>query len=168
MTHDVMDATIPDLADSRAAVLDPAHYRSLIEACPDPLIAVGVDGRIEDANQAFLAITGIPREKLIGSEFAGYFTDPELAHASYREALSRGVVTGYPLTIGRASGQLTHLLCNAGPYRTRENQAGGVVVIARDVSGQKAARRRAGPAKRRYDGTPRGVETTRSGDQADQ
>jgi diguanylate cyclase (GGDEF)-like protein/PAS domain S-box-containing protein len=138
VTHDVMDVSIPDLTESRVASPDPAHYcRSLIEACPDPLIAVGVDGRIEDANQAFLAITGVPREQLIGSEFAGYFTDPELARASYREALSRGVVTGYALTIGLASGHLTHLLCNAAPYRNLENQARGVVVIARDVSEQK-------------------------------
>jgi diguanylate cyclase (GGDEF)-like protein/PAS domain S-box-containing protein len=133
----VTDVIIRDLTESRAAPQDPAHCRSLIEACPDPLIAVGVDGRIEDTNQAFLAITGVPREKLIGSEFSSYFTDPELARASYREALSRGLVSGYLLTIGRASGHSIHLLCNAAPYRNQENQATGVVVIARDVSEQK-------------------------------
>ena len=131
-------AAVSDLANVLTAAQDRAQYnRGLIEACPDPLIAVGAEGRITDANQAFLAITGIPREKLIGSEFAGCFTDPELARACHRDAFSRGLITGYPLAIRLSSGQLTHLLCNAAPYRNAQNQAAGVVVIAHDVSQQK-------------------------------
>ena len=78
-----------------------------------------------------------PSQKLIGSEFAGYFTDPELARECHREAFSRGSLPGYPLAVRRASGQLTHLLCSAALYRNRQNQAEGVVVIAHDVSQQK-------------------------------
>lgn len=117
---------------------DLAEYnRSLIEACPDPLIAVDADGRITDANQAFLTVIGVPRLKLIGSAFAGCFTDPELAAAGCREALSRGLISGYLLAIRHASGQLIHLLCSAAAYRSRKNQTMGVVVIAHDVSQQK-------------------------------
>lgn len=121
-------ATVPDLAE---------YNRSLIEACPDPLIAIGAEGRITDTNQAFLAITGVPREKLIGSEFAGYFTDSELARACLREAFSRGSISGFSLSIRQTSGQFTYLLCNSALYRQRQNQAAGVVVIAHDVSLQK-------------------------------
>ena len=113
------------------------YNRSLIEACPDPLIAVAIDGRITDVNLAFLSVTGFSLEKIIGSEFASHFTDPELARAGQSEAFSRGLITGYPLAIRHASGQLTHLLCNAAPYRNRQNEAAGVVVIARDVTQQK-------------------------------
>ena len=126
----------PDLAGSLAAAQHLAQYnRSLIEACPDPLIAVGADGRITDANGAFLRVVARTRERILGSEFAGYFTDPELARAAYREASSRGSVTEYPLAICHASGHLTHLLCNAAAYRSGPSE--GVVLIAHDVTQQK-------------------------------
>jgi len=138
VTHDVMDLTIPDLIESRAAAQNLAQYnRSLIEACPDSLIAVGADGRITDANGAFLRVVVFSRETVLGSEFAGYFTDPELARAGCREASSRGSIAGYPLAIRHSSGQLTHLLCNASAHRNGQNEAGGVVVIAHDVTRQK-------------------------------
>jgi diguanylate cyclase (GGDEF)-like protein/PAS domain S-box-containing protein len=135
VTHEVIDVTIPDLTEGWAAGQDPAHGRSLIEACPDPLIAVGANGRITDVNGAFLRVVAVSREEALGSEFAGYFTDPELARAVHREAFSRGSAAGYPLAILRASNQLTYLLCNAAAYRNGQNE--GVVVIARDVTQQK-------------------------------
>jgi len=91
-------SVVPDLAE---------YNRSLIEACPDPIIAIGAEGQITDTNRAFLTMTGVSREKLIGSDFAGYFTDPELARACHREAFSRGSTTGYPLAIRHTSGRVT-------------------------------------------------------------
>ncbi len=133
-----MEAAIPELTEGLAAAQDVAHYnRSLINACPNALIAVGVDGRIMDANGACLSITGIACEKLIGSDFAGYFADPERARESLREAFSRGFVTGYPLAIRNASGKLIHLLCNAAPYRNRRDEVAGVLLIVHDVSQRK-------------------------------
>ena len=125
----------PDFAEVLTAAQQLARYnRSLIDACPDPLIAVGADGRITDANLAFLhAVTGA-REKVIGSEFATYFTDPELASASCREASSRGAGNGYLLGIRHSSGRMTHLLCNTA---CRQDETGGVVVIAHDVTEQR-------------------------------
>lgn len=126
----------PDLAEALTAAQRLAQYnRSLIEACPDPLIAVDADGRITDANGAFLRIVAVSREKMLGSEFAGYFTDPELARAAYREASSRGSVSGYPLAIRHASGHLTHLLCSAAAFHGEPSE--GVVVVAHDVTQQK-------------------------------
>jgi diguanylate cyclase (GGDEF)-like protein/PAS domain S-box-containing protein len=113
------------------------YNRSLIDACPDPLIAVDAEGWITDANEAFHSITALPHHKLIGSAFASYFTDPELARARHREAFSRGLISEYPLAIRHASGQVTHLLCSAALYRNRQNEATGVVVIAHNVSRQK-------------------------------
>ena len=130
------ETIVPD--PSAAAVPDQAEYnRSLIEACPDPLIAIGANGQITDTNQAFLAMTGVPRQKLIGSEFAVYFTDPELARACHREAVSRGLITGYPLSIRHTSGQLTYLLCNAAVCAHGPIGGARVVVIAHDVSQQR-------------------------------
>ena len=61
------------------------YASSLIEASLDPLIAISMDGKITDMNQAKVKITGIDRESLLGTNFFDYFTDPEKA----RESLSR-------------------------------------------------------------------------------
>jgi diguanylate cyclase (GGDEF)-like protein/PAS domain S-box-containing protein len=131
-------AAVPDLAQVLTAAQDLAQYnRSLIEACPNPLIVVGADGRITDANLAFLKVTGLPREKVIGSEFAGHFTDRELARASHGEAFSGGIFTGRPLTVRNASGHLVHLLWRAARYRDGRDQVAGLLLIAHDVSQQR-------------------------------
>ena len=123
--------------DTNAAPDLARYYRELVEACPDPLIVVGGGGQIADTNRAFVTITGVPRDKLVGSEFAHCFTDPEMARACHREALSRGLITGYPLAVRQASGEPAYLLCNAVPLRNRPDDPAGVLVIAHDVSPQK-------------------------------
>ena len=45
------------------------YSRSLIEASLDPLVTISANGKITDVNEASIKITGIPREKLIGTDF---------------------------------------------------------------------------------------------------
>ena len=45
------------------------YASSLIEASLDPLIAISMDGKITDMNQAKVKITGIERETLFGTNF---------------------------------------------------------------------------------------------------
>ena len=123
----------PDPAGEDAA----GHHRAVMEACPDPLIAIAVDGRITDANPAAVRLTGMAREKLVGSSFSTHFTEPEMARASHREVLSRGLLSGFALAIRQASKETTHLNCNAAVYRDPAGQIEGVVLIARDVTRQK-------------------------------
>src|SRR6185503_20339047 len=51
------------------------YARSLIEASLDPLVTISADGKITDVNEATIAATGVPREKLIGTDFSSYFTE---------------------------------------------------------------------------------------------
>ena len=84
-----------------------AHYsRSLIEASLDPLVTISLEGKITDTNEATIKVTGVPRDKLIGSDFSTYFTDPEKATEGYRLILENGFVTDYPLTIRHQDGRL--------------------------------------------------------------
>jgi PAS domain S-box-containing protein len=55
------------------------YARSLIEASLDPLVTINIKGKITDMNQATVNITGIDREKLIGSDFFDYFTEQQKA-----------------------------------------------------------------------------------------
>src|SRR5690242_11658943 len=44
------------------------YARSLIEASLDPLVTISADGKITDVNEATAKVTGLPREKLIGTD----------------------------------------------------------------------------------------------------
>jgi len=50
---------------------------------------------------------GVPRERLIGADFADYFTEPEKARNGYQRVFSEGFVSDYPLTIRHRDGKLT-------------------------------------------------------------
>jgi PAS domain S-box-containing protein len=115
------------------------YARSLIEASLDPLVTISPDGKITDVNEATAKVTGAPREKLIGTDFSNYFTEPEKAREGYQQVFARGSVTDYPLTIRHVEGRKTDVLYNASLYRDARGNVLGVFAAARDVTAQKKA-----------------------------
>src|SRR5260221_8527967 len=115
------------------------YARSLIETSLDPLVTISADGKITDVNEATTKVTGVPREKLIGTDFSSYFTEPEKAQEGYRQVFAQGMVTDYPLTIRHADGALTDVLYNASVYRDDRGNVQGIFAAARDVTGRKKA-----------------------------
>jgi PAS domain S-box-containing protein len=113
------------------------YARSLIEASLDPMVAISAEGKITDVNEATVKVTGICRQKLIGTDFPNYFTDPEKAREGYRQALSCSFVSDYPMTIRHCEGRLTDVLTNASVYRDTHGNVLGVFAVARDVTAQK-------------------------------
>src|SRR5674476_297330 len=113
------------------------YNRSLIEASLDPLETISPEGRITDVNQAAVKVTGIPRNKLIGSDFSSYFADPDKARQGYQHVFDQGSVTDYPLTVRHKDGNLTDVLCNASLYRDTGGKVIGVFAAARDITNQK-------------------------------
>jgi PAS domain S-box-containing protein len=121
-------------AELRVASL---YARSLIEASLDPLVTISPDGKITDVNRATEEITGVPRERLVGSNFSGYFTEPEKAEAGYQKVLAEGLVRDYPLTICHATGRAAEVLYNATLYRDEVGRVQGVFAAARDITERK-------------------------------
>jgi len=115
------------------------YARSLIEASLDPLVTISAEGKITDVNEATSKVTGMPREKLIGTDFSDYFTEPENARKGYEQVFSKGFVTDYPLTIRHRGGRLAHVLYNASVYRDVKGNVLGVFAAARDVTAQTEA-----------------------------
>jgi len=122
-------------AYSYAANLASQYSLSLIEASRDPLITISPEGKITDINQAMVVATGVNREKLKGSDFKNYFTNPEQASKIYKEVFAKGYVIDYPLTI--KDHKLTDVLFNGSVYKDGENNIIGAVIVARDVTEQK-------------------------------
>ncbi len=115
------------------------YARSLIEASLDPLVTISAEGKITDVNEATIKVTGIASDKLIGTDFSDYFTEPEKAREGYRQVFSQGFVTDYPLTIRHSEGRLTNVLYNASVYKDVRGNVLGVFAAARDVTAQKRA-----------------------------
>jgi PAS domain S-box-containing protein len=115
------------------------YARSLVEASLDPLVTISSEGKITDVNEATIKVTGISREKLIGTDFSDYFTEPEKAREGYQQVFSKGFVTDYPLTIRHRAGGQTNVLYNASVYRDGRGNVLGVFAAARDVTAQKRA-----------------------------
>lgn len=149
-SHRTTAGTLEDERQSRGSSnLAEAHRytRSLIEASLDPLVTISPEGRITDVNEATATATGVAREQLIGSDFADYFTDPDLARAGYRKVFEQGYVVDYPLAIRHVSGREIDVLYNASVYRNEDGGVVGVFAAARDVT----ERLRAEEMARRYE-----------------
>jgi PAS domain S-box-containing protein len=123
-------------ARQRAAA---AYARSLIEASVDPLVTISPDGKITDVNRATELVTGIPRQRLTGTDFSDYFTEPEKAREGYQQVFSQGFVKDYPLAIRHTSGRITDVLYNASVYKDDKGRVLGVFAAARDVTERKMA-----------------------------
>lgn len=113
------------------------YARSLIEASLDPLVTISAKGKIMDMNEALANITGITREKLTGTDFLDYFTEPQKARAVYQEVFAMGSVADSPLTLRHQNGTLTDVLFNGSVYKDGNGSVLGVVIVARDVTEQK-------------------------------
>src|SRR5580704_13341307 len=110
------------------------YARSLIEASLDPLVTISTEGKITDMNEATVNITGIEREKLIGSDFFDYFTEPQKAREVYQEVFAKGSVADSPLTLRHTNGKLTDVLFNGSVYKDDKGNVVGVVIVARDIT----------------------------------
>src|SRR6185295_6090847 len=136
----LMSTDISDKKQAEEQLRTASQYaRSLVEASLDPLVTISPEGKITDVNEATVKVTGVPRERLIGTDFSDYFTEPQKARSGYREVFEKGFVTDYPLTIRNREGRLTDVLYNASVYRDAGGNVLGVFAAARDVTAQKRA-----------------------------
>jgi PAS domain S-box-containing protein len=102
-------------------------------------VTISAEGKITDVNEATVKVTGIAREKLIGTDFCDYFAETEKARVGYQQVFSKGFVTDYPLTIRSRGGAHTNVLYNASVYKDADGNVLGVFAAARDVTAQKNA-----------------------------
>jgi len=119
--------------------LDSRFARSLIEASLDPLITINPEGKIIDMNVAWTNITGLTRERLMGTDFLNYFTEPLIVGKVYDEVLENGSVADSPLTIHHVNGKKTDVLFNGSALKEDDGAVIGAVIVTRDMSMQKFA-----------------------------
>jgi len=112
-----------------------AHYaRNLIETNLDSLVTLSRDGKITDANTAAETAFECAKNELIGSDFAGYFTEPEAALDLYQQVFKTGTVHNHALNLRHTEGQAMPVLYNATLYRDDAGEVLGAVAVARDIT----------------------------------
>jgi PAS domain S-box-containing protein len=116
-----------------------AYNRGLIEASLDPLVTIGPDGKITDANFATEMATGCERKDLVGKDFADFFTEPDKAGEVYQLVFKQGDVRDFPLSIRHKDGSVMPVLYNAAVYRGSDGGVIGAFAAARDITRLKKA-----------------------------
>ena len=114
------------------------YNRSLIEASPDALVTVDPDLIITDVNEQMVRVIGVPRHELIGSEFKGYFANPERAIAGVRRTFDLGLVTNYELVLKPRNRSPLVVSFNASVFRGPDGEVKGIFASARDITEQRA------------------------------
>jgi len=122
------------IRDATARVEAYEAARTMIEASQDSLVAISPEGRITDANEATVKVTGIPREELIGMLFSDCFTDPQKANEIYEKVFAQGMAGEYPLTIRHRDGSVSEVLYNASVHRGPRGRVLAVFAASRDVT----------------------------------
>src|SRR5664280_2130818 len=117
------------------------YARALLEVSANPLTTIGARGVVADVNAATVEAVGIPRDRLIGSDFADCFSEPEKARAAYRRVLEEGLLSDYPLALRHVAGALTEVEYNAVVYRDVGGELRAVFAAARDPAEAQEARR---------------------------
>jgi len=109
----------------------------------ESLVAISPDGKITDTNEAMVKLTGISRDKLIGTSFSDYFTDPQEAEQVYQKVFEQGSVIDAPLTLRHVNEHDSEreVLYNASVYRDANGATLGVVATSRDITQQMQAQR---------------------------
>ena len=113
------------------------YTRGLIESSVDPMITVDPGLTITDVNEQMVLLTEIPKDKLIGSRFDGYFTEPDRAADGVRKTIKESYVTNYELTLRTPSGREVLVSFNASVFKDTDGNMRGIFAVARDVTAQR-------------------------------
>jgi PAS domain S-box-containing protein len=113
------------------------YNRGLIESSVDGLFTTDAVGIVTDVNRQMEIVTGLPREKLIGTPLKNYFTHPEAAEEGVRRVLEQNRLTNYELVLKSLNGEETPVSFNATTFRGPDGQLKGIFASSRDVTEQK-------------------------------
>jgi PAS domain S-box-containing protein len=113
------------------------YTRSLFESNIDALTTTDALGIITDVNKQMEALTGCTRDELIGAPFKNCFTDPDLADAGIKLAMSKRKVTDYEMIARDRAGKETVVSYNATTLYDRERKLQRVFAALREITERK-------------------------------
>jgi PAS domain S-box-containing protein len=121
-----------------------AELRTIIDAIPQLIIAVGTDGNFLYANQAVLEYTGLTKDEVKSEKFREVFhpEDSERLRGLRDAALSGGVPFEYERRMCRRDGQYRWLLVQYNPLRDTRGEVIRWYATGTDIDDRKRAEER--------------------------
>jgi formate hydrogenlyase transcriptional activator len=121
-----------------------AELRTLIDAIPQIIVALGADGSFLSANQALLAYTGLTRDELGSEQIRAVFhpEDSERLRDERAAAISRGVPFQYERRVRRKDGHDRWFLVDYNPLRDERGEVIRWYATGTDIDDRKQAEER--------------------------
>ena len=121
-----------------------AELRTIIDAIPQLIIAIGTDGNFLHANQAVLEYTGLTKEEVESERFREAFhpEDSERLRDERDAAISRGVPFEYERRVRRRDGQFRWLLVQYNPLLDERGEVVRWYATGTDIDDRKQAEER--------------------------
>jgi PAS domain S-box-containing protein len=119
-------------------VLETLEYtRSVIEANPDLMVVLDHEGMVLEVNAAAESLTGVPREKLIGTSYTRHLADNATPPDLPARLLGKGTIQ-YTLELRHTDGHITPLSVNTTLFRGKDATDTRIILAAHDITRQKA------------------------------
>jgi formate hydrogenlyase transcriptional activator len=130
-----LERAIDEIAKSEA------ELRTIIDAIPQLIVALGADGSFLSANQAVLEYTGLKKEELGSERFRDVFhpEDSERLRDIREVAISRGVSFQYERRVRRRDGQYRWLLVQYNPVLDERGKVIRWYATGTDIDDRKQA-----------------------------
>lgn len=115
-----------------------SKYRELFENSPDGISMTTIDGRILDANDAFLDIYGYSREEIAQMNASQFYVDGDERRAVISTILKQGYVRSREIQCRRKDGTQVTCVISAVTRKNRQDNTTTIQSITRDVSTLRA------------------------------
>jgi len=121
-----------------------AELRTIIDAIPQLIVAIGPDGNFLSTNQALLEYTGLTKEELGSDTFRNVFhrEDSERLRDQRADALSRGVPFEYERRVRHRDGQYRWFIVQYNPVQDERGEVIRWYATATDIDDRKRAEER--------------------------
>jgi PAS domain S-box-containing protein len=121
-----------------------AELRTIIDAIPQLIVAIGTDGNFLYANQAVIEYTGLTKEEMKSGNFPEVFhpEDLERLREERDAAISRGFPFEYERRVRRRDGQYRWFLIQYNPLRDERGEVIRWYATGTDIDDRKQAEER--------------------------
>jgi len=121
-----------------------AELRTIIDAIPQLIVAIGADGNFLSTNQALLDYTGLTKEEPASEKFLHVFhpEDSERLRNQRAAALSRGVPFEYERRVRHRNGHYRWFLVQYNPLRDERGEVIRWYATGTDIDDRKQAEER--------------------------